>query len=204
MFTIAPDAWTEIARVARLHDCETVLLGLPHLGEPGVESRLEHLIAGIAADAVVVRAPRRWRMNEAERILVPLGGRREQSRLRARFLASLSRSSERSVTFLRTLPTATAPETRVRLERFARDLACDEATGPHEVEIVYTDDPERVILDHAAQTDVVVMGMRRRDVRRPGLGELSKTIARRTDVPLILIGRRPTRALGVTAFPFAR
>jgi len=205
LFTIAADVWAEIARVAKGHACETVVLGFPKLTAPGLEAKLESfesLVASVDTDVVVVRAPRRWRMVEARHVLVPLGGRRDQSRLRARLLASLSRSEERSVTFLRTLPTATTPQTRDRLERFAHDLARDEASGPYEVEIVYTDQPEEVVIDRAAKADLVVMGMRRRNQRRPGLGELSKTIARETDVPLVLIGRRPSRSFAVPNLPF--
>ncbi len=202
LFTIATDVWGEIARVAQGHGCETVLLGFPKLTTPGLEAKLESLVASVDADAVVVSAPPRWRMSEAKHVLVPLGGRRDQSRLRARLLSSLSRSQERSVTFLRTLPTATAPETRVRLERFAHDLARDEAAGPYNVEIVYTDEAEKTIIEHASRADLVVMGMRGRNQGKPGLGGLSKAIARETDVPLILIGRRPTRTLSMPTLTF--
>jgi amino acid transporter len=106
LFTIASDVWAEIERVARVHDCETVLLGLPNLAAPGVEAKLEGLIGRLDADVAVVRGPYRWHMSDARRVLVPLGGRREHSRLRARLLASLSRSGERSLTFFRALPPA--------------------------------------------------------------------------------------------------
>ena len=49
LLTIAPDVWTEIARVARLHNCETVLLGLPRVKGPGIGARLDGLIAGLIA-----------------------------------------------------------------------------------------------------------------------------------------------------------
>jgi len=202
LFTIAPDVWSEIARVSRGHDCETVLLGLPGLTEPGIEAKLEGLIARLGGDVVVLRAPHRWGMADAKRVLIPLGGRREHSHLRARLIASLSRSDERSLTFLCTLPPAASTDTRRRLERFARDLARDEAAGPHEVVFEYTDHPTEAILDRALGADLIVMGMRRRGQGTPGLGDLAKTVARDTGVPLVLIGRRPSRAIGLAALPF--
>lgn len=192
LFTMAPDAWGEIARVANTHRCETVLLGLPQLTEPGMEAKLEGLIAELDADVVIVRAPHRWQMSSAKHILVPLGGRRDHSHLRARLLASLTRSHDRELCFLRTLPTATAPDTRKRFERVVRELARDEAAGPYEVAFEYTDEPRQAIIDRAAKSDLVVMGIQRRGAGQPALGDLTLQIARETDAPLILIGRKPT------------
>ncbi len=201
LFTIASDVWTEIARVAQVHGCETVLMGLPDLAGAGVDAKVERLIRALEADVVIVRAPRRWRIGEAARVLVPLRGRRGHSHLRARLLASLSRSGERSITFLRTLPPAMTPETRRRYERTLRALARDEAAGPHEVVVEYSDNPRETILKHVAAADLVIMGLQRGDQGQPTLGELSLAIVRETDVPLILIGRRPgSRAL--SGLPF--
>ncbi len=195
LFTIAPDVWPEIARVAHGHDCETVLLGLPDLTGPGVEAKLEGLIAELEVDVVIVRAPHRWHVTEARRVLVPIGGRRDQSRLRARLIASLSRSGERSLTFLRTAPPALAPETRRRLERDLDALARDEATGPYEVAVEDTDRPREAIIERTADADLVVMGLPRRGRDWRGLGELARAVAHETDVPLVLIGRRPSAGL---------
>ncbi len=201
LFTMASDVWQEIARVAGGHRCETVLVGLPDLTAPGVEARLEGLLAEVDADAVVVRAPHRWRMADARRVLVPLGGRRAHSHLRARLLASLSRSSERSITFVRTLPTAMAEETRRRFERDVNKLARDEAMGPHEVIVEFDDDPRAAIIARAAEADLVVLGMQQREGGLT-LGDLSLTIARQTQVPLVIIGRRPARSLGLPGLGF--
>ncbi len=116
LFTIATDVWPEISRVARLHRCETVLLGLPHLAGARIEDKLEGLIADLDADVVVLRAPRRWRMTDAQRVLIPLGGRADHSQPRARLIASLSRSRERSLTFLETVSPTTSEESRLRFE----------------------------------------------------------------------------------------
>jgi APA family basic amino acid/polyamine antiporter len=193
LFTIASDAWREIARVARGHDCETVLLGLPHLTEPGVEPKLGGLLAELDADLVIVRAPHRWHMAEAKRVLVPLGGQRDHSHLRARLLASMSRA-ERSVTFLHTYSSSASAETRRRLERDLRALARDEAAGPHEVVVEYTDDRREALVRRAAEADLVVLGIQRRGRGQHVLGELALAVAHETQVPLVLISRRRARS----------
>ncbi len=190
LFTVASDVWGEIARVANNRTCETVLVGLPRLTEPRMEARLEGLISRIAADVVIVRAPPRWRIEEARRILVPVMGRRDHSELRARLLGSLARSSERSVTFLRTLPSDASPDRRRTVERTIRQLARDEAAGPYEVAFEHTDDPAEPVARLGRENDLVVMGMERRGRGEPVIGAFALEVARRTDMPLILLGRR--------------
>ncbi|WP_423928815.1 amino acid permease [Candidatus Palauibacter sp.] len=190
LFTIATDVWGEIARVADLHRCETVLVGLPRITEPGVEARLEGLISNIEADVVIVRAPPRWRISEATRILVPVGGRSAHSHLRARLLASLSRSSAPTLTFVRALPPGTGADSRRRFESVIDRLARDEAAGPYRVELEFTDDPVACIARRAEANDLVVMGMENRGRERPSIGPFALEVARKTTVPLILLGRR--------------
>jgi len=195
LFTIAPDPWQEIARVADVHGCETVLLGLSRLKKDGVKTKLEQLIARVDADVVIVRAPHRWRMEQAERVLVPLGGHRNHSHLRARLLASLSRSSKRQVTFLKIFPTTTTDaESRKRDERVIHKLAKEEAAGPYEVLFENADNPQEAIIKHAAESDLVVMGIHRQNPDQPTVGELPLAIAQQTNVPLVLIARRPHRS----------
>ena len=47
------------------------------------------------------------------------------------------------------------------------------------------------ILERAAQSDLVIMGIQRQRRRRGALGELPLAIARGSDTPLVLISRRP-------------
>jgi len=201
LFTIAPDAWKEIRRVARDRACETVLVGLPDLREPGMEVNLEGLLAGLDTDAVIVRAPHRWRMDEARRVLVPLGGRREHSHLRARLLASLSRSGDRLLTFLHVMSPAATSDERHRVEREMRALARDEAAGPYEVKVEISDQPLETIIERTTEADLVVMGMERRSRGQRPLGDLAMAMAHRTEVPLVLISRRPQRSLAGLSAP---
>lgn len=190
LFTIAADVWGEIERVANSQRCETVLMGLPRLAEPGVETRLERLISRIDADVVIVRAPPRWRISDAQRILLPVKGRWDHSELRARLLASLSRSGDRTVTFMRAAPAEATPDRRRRIERTVRQLAHEEAVGPHEVAFEYADDPIEAVARRAGASDLAVLGMQRSGPGQRAIGSFAIELARRTDIPLILISRR--------------
>lgn len=77
-----------------------------------------------------------------------------------------------------------------------RKLARDEAAGPYVVEVETTDEPVDAIIARASEADLVVLGMQRRDRGQRPLGDLSLAIAQQTEVPLVLISRRPVRALG--------
>ena len=134
-------------------------------------------------------------MQQAQRVLVPLGGHRHHSHLRARLLSSLSRSSKRSVTFLKTFPTETPDvESRRRDERVIHKLAQEEAAGPYQVVFENADNPQETIIKRVADSDLVVMGIQRQTPDQPTLGELPLAIAQHTDVPLVLIARRPNRS----------
>jgi amino acid transporter/nucleotide-binding universal stress UspA family protein len=190
LITISDDPWGEIARVARVYRCESLLLGLSRFEAPGVERRVEELVGRIDADVVVTRAPARWRLTEAKRVLVPIGGRPDQSYLRARLFASLSRRGAAHLTFLRVMEANATEEVRSRAESAMRALAGDEASGPFDLEVLRAADPGAEIVRRAPQYDAVVMGVQRRDRRTKVFGELPVRVARETTVPIILISRR--------------
>ncbi len=188
LFTIAPDAWQEIRRVAREQRCETVLLGSPRLQEPRVGAHAQELMAQLDTDVVIVRAPHRWRVNEVRRILVPTGGRRDHSRLRTRLLASLTRTGGCRLCYLHALPRDATAEQLRRAERELRALAEDEAEDTFQILVETGESPLDVILRHADDCDLVVMGVRREGPRRRTLEGLPAAVIRRSEVPLVLIG----------------
>ena len=202
LFTIAPDVWGEIARVAEVHGCETVLLGLPDLEEPGMAAKAEGLISRLDSDVVILRAPHRWQMASARRVLIPVAGRQDHSRLRARLLASLSRSGARSMTFLRTIRPAADPAERRRVERGLKAMARDEAAGPYEVVVEEDEHPRAAILRRVAESDLVVLGMPRGEQNRGGIGGLAGMIARQSTIPLVLIGTRTGRSRRIVPAAF--
>ncbi|MCP5057280.1 MAG: amino acid permease [bacterium] len=196
LFTVAPDTVAEILRVARLYRCETVLLGAPRLEGGKVGPRVSELLLGLDADVVLVRAPHRWCVAQVRRVLIPIGGVRDHSRVRARLLASLSRTDECALTFLRTVPPSASPEERLRAERELRVLARDEAGGQFEIVIEDAVDPREAILRRAAETDLVLMGLQRDRRAGRAIGPLALAITTESEVPLILIGARRVRGFG--------
>ena len=195
LFTVSTDVWGEIARVARGHDCETVLLGMPGLDDPEMAARLDTLVRRLDADVLVLRAPAGWAPGAARRVLLPTRGQRGHSVLRARLLSSLSRSGERALTFLAAVPEDAPTGSVRRFEREVRALARDEARGPYDVVVERTGHPAEMIIDASTEADLVVLGMEREGRRRRVIGDLPLSIARRTETPLLLIGRRPSRSL---------
>jgi len=190
LITISANPWDEIARVARVHRCESLILGLSRLEAPDVEKKVEELIGRVDADVVVLRSPTSWRLTDARRVLVPIGGRPDHSYLRARLFASLSRMSSTHLTYLRIVPLGTTDARHRRIERDMRTLAGDEAHGSYDLEVVSSGDPGGEIVTRAAKHDLVVMGMQRRSKGQKVFGDIPMRIAKETGVPLFLISRR--------------
>jgi amino acid transporter len=195
LFTVASDPWAEITRVVRLHRCETVVLGAPPSSAAGVPNRLEDFIATVAAEVAVVRATHRWRIAEVRRVLVPLGGHGHHSRLRARLLASLTRSEDCEITFLRSVAPGTPEPERIRAEREVRALARDESESRFEVVIDDDANPVDAIERRAAQADLVVMGFQHGPDSRRVFGPLIRELIDRCETPLILLGSRSSTSL---------
>ena len=189
LFTIAANPAAEIARVARLHRCETVVLGAPRAQTPEGWARLEALVSPLDADVVVVRAPRRWRIAQVRRVLVPLGGRGDHSLARARLLASLTRAEDCEIIFLRTLPPGLPDDLARQARREVRDLARDEVEGAFDVRVEEAEDVCAEILRQAADVDLVVMGIQHARAGR-AFGNIAREFAESSDVPLILVGGR--------------
>jgi len=190
LVTVSDDPWREISRVARVHRCESILLGFGDLSQAETVVPLETLMGEVESDVVVLRAPSQWNMDAARRVLVPSGGRRDQSSIRARLLGSLCRTGEREVTYLQVLPgdvTETVErQLRVTLEKLARD----EAPASNRIEIVRNDDVIAEVVARAESTDLIILGLQRIGRRKKVIGESVMEIAQRTSCPLIMISRR--------------
>ena len=202
LITAAPDPWPEIRRVAEMHGCECLLLGLRRL--PGAPARddhtmdeLEELINVVACDVALMCMPPSWRLEDARRVLVPLGGRGEQHALRARLLGSITRGAAREVTFLRIVPTGASEAEAEEARRNAERLARDNLPGAHAVEIVRSDDVVGAVADAAAHHDLLILGLQvehttfRMGRSRAIFGSLALDMARRAPCATIMLsGRR--------------
>jgi len=188
--TVADRPWSEIARVARVHRCENLLLGLSRLEGGDVGREIERLMSEVHCDVTILRARPGWELAAASRVLVPVGGRGGHDRVRARLLASLSRTALRQFRFLQILPPDAPPERLREERRRLMHLAEEEVRGAAEISVEVSDDPAAALTRHAAESDLVVLGLRREHRRAKSFGDVALRIARETESAIIMISRR--------------
>jgi APA family basic amino acid/polyamine antiporter len=188
--TVAVQPWPEIARVAKSYRCESLLLGFSQLSEDALGTPLEKVMSEVNSDVVVLRAAKKWRLSDVCRVLVPIGGRGGHDHLRARLLASLSRSSQREVTFLQVVAPKTSADELARRQRELRNIAVD--LWPDEPRAIVTIGESAVdtIAEYARETDLIVLGVQRVSRRQKFFGRFALQVARKTTCPLLLICRR--------------
>ncbi len=179
----------QILRVARQHDCQSMVLGMSKLGQEDASTVLTDVIAATKTDVVVLRAPPVYRVSAARRILVPIGGRSANDELRARLLGALQRTGAREVTFLRVLPQETSADEEREARQQLTEIADDEAPGVSRVEVVLAASFLDVVQALAADCDLLVLGMLRIGRRGRGFGNVAHEIARRTECGAVFIGR---------------
>ena len=183
--SFAAEPWSEIARIAREHRCESVVTGLTASDESS--ERLEGLVGQLQGDALVLRAGPEWRLSAVKRVLIPIGGRGGLDSLRARLLGSLARLGQRHVTFLRVLAFDAPESARAGALRQLRELAEDEAPGA-DLEVVCSDDPQGAVIGYAAQADLLILGTRRTSGQR-AFGDFALAVAEQAPCATVLISR---------------
>jgi APA family basic amino acid/polyamine antiporter len=188
--TVAPDPWQEIRRVARIHSCESLLLGLGGATGESVENHLEELVSTVGSDVVILRAPEKWDLSSVRRVLVPVGGRRDQSRLRARLLGSLWRDGDREIVYCRVIAEASAEPDKKKALRELEELVSDEVPGAADVRLIESDDAISELSRQASECDLLVLGIQRQGLRRKAFGSFTRRLVRATSCPLILISGR--------------
>ncbi len=186
--TVAPEPMEEIARVAELHRCESVLLGLTEISQENQGAQLESLLGTLEADVVVLRSSKDWRFADATKILIPVAGRGGHDELMALLLGSLLRSGRRQAIFLRVLPERASDDEVRRARRELRHLADD--IGGCGFETIQSDDPLDAICERIANVDLVILGVQRHGRRKKLFGRFTRQIAQRSSTPLIVISRR--------------
>jgi APA family basic amino acid/polyamine antiporter len=183
--TVAPNPMEEIARVVRLHRCESVLLGLSEISTDTEGTPLERLFATVDADIAVLRTRDDWKLEEATRILVPVAGRGNHEHLLVRLLGSLHRTAVRHVTFLRVLPEKSGPRVVRRASRELQYLT-DSISGST-AEVVQHNDVLSTVAEKAEDYDLLVLGLQRHGRCKKLFGEFTRRIAQRTSCPLVVI-----------------
>ncbi len=188
--TIADDPNREIVRVAEVHQCESLVLGFGAISEHGMEGHLERMLSAIDFDVVILRSPPEWRLSTVRSVLVPVGGRRDQSDLRARLIGSLTRAGAERITYLNLLPRDTSETDRIQAARNLRHMAQDEAPEVAEAVVERVDDVAGELIGRACDNDLVVLGLKRLTKHHKVVGDLVLRLARETTCGLILISRR--------------
>ena len=190
LITVSNQPWDEIGRVARIRQCESLVLGLSNLADQLESPDLERLISEVECDVTIVRAPAGWDLKTVRRILVPLGGRGGQNTIRARFLGAIGRLGAPEAHFVRILATGTsAQDEREALSDLQRIIE-EEAPGFSSAEVVRNDDPSQAIVDLAEDCDLVILGLQRLGRHQKAFGHVALRIARDSNCATILVSRR--------------
>jgi amino acid transporter/nucleotide-binding universal stress UspA family protein len=190
LITVSNDPWAEITRVAERYRCDSLVLGVGHLGESLMTGPLENLMSRVEGEVVLLRASSDWKLDDVRRVLVPAGGRRDQSAVRARLIGNLCRAGAREVTYLRVLPATTDATTERHIRRELKKLARDEAPRVSAASVTLRDDMITEVVERAAESDLLILGLQRLGRRRKVFGKNVLEIARRTTCPLLMISRR--------------
>ena len=186
LMTVSTSPWPEIVRVARLHRCESLLVGLSRLEG---EAALENLLNEIDCDVTVLHSPPEWSLQQVRRVLVPVGHRMQGDRLRARLLGSLARNRSIEVTFLAVVPPTTDDTELGGMRDAVARLATDEMPGAARVEVVRSEDVIGSVAERAEGCDIVILGLQRHRGRRL-FSEVALQIARLVPCASAMISRR--------------
>lgn len=190
LITVSDHPYREISRISRLHDCESLLLGFGKLSEELKGDHLERLMSTVDSHVVLLRAAPGFRLSQVRRILIPVGGRRDQSHLRARLVGSLCRAGKREIVYMGIFPEEAPQEVCDRAEKEFQDLAQDEAPGHAQVRILRSRSVPDTLVREAAGFDLLILGLQRKSARRKSFGGLTLQVTRETACPLLMISRR--------------
>ncbi len=186
LMTIADDPWEEIARVARIRKCESLLLGMASLKAHEHVARLEVLLNKVDCDIVVMRARSGWTLSSISRVVVAVGQKTGHDDLRARLLGSLWRSRKCPVHFVRVLPADTPVAALEAAERALLRFAQEETASEVSAEVIASDEGPDALADVAKENELLVLGLTRSHGRRL-FGRTSLKITRQTAATTLLI-----------------
>ncbi len=189
--TIANEPWEEIARVVKVHNCRSMLLGLSSFSDENTNENLEKLVHSVNCDVVVFRQPYGgWKISEARKILIPVAGFTSHDALRARVAASLWRTSQPEITFVNILKTDASEKTintnKRNLDRFSGRII----PGKTNTEIILCDDVQQKLIELTRMHDLVIMGLGKASSGQRAFGPIPISMARETETALIFISHK--------------
>jgi APA family basic amino acid/polyamine antiporter len=190
LITVATNPWKEIQRVARVHRCESLLMGFSNITEHVMNKKVEEVIGRVACDVVVLRAPIGWKLADARRVLVPVGGHSGHRVLRARLLGSLQRTGLRSVTFLQVVRADVSDQARAEIEKELRKFAADEATENLTTIVEPGSNVISTIKTQSQSADLIILGLQRQGSKHRTFGDFALAVARETTCAIIMISQK--------------
>lgn len=190
--TVATHPLTEIERVARVHHCTSVLLGMSGLDDIQVRTRLEDLADSLPGHLIILRAPPGWQPRSMRRVLIPVGGRVVHNVLRARLIGGLkSRAPDPPVfSYLLILPTGTLKKSVKRHEKLWRQLVQEESSSDAALNVVCSDDIAGEIINAATDVDLVILGLSRSRGRKRVFGRIINEVVDRFKGGIMIVGQR--------------
>jgi len=196
LLTVASNRWSEIGRVARLHRCESILLGFHNMQEQAREPGFNELVSDVPSDLILVRIPPGWKFADTRRVLIPIGGRGRHSALRARLLGSLRRQAEPHADYLCMLPSGVREDEYRRAANLVRIRAADEMGERASSTVECHDDPAAEIIRRAVDHDLVILGLQHTGSRRRAISDFTLRVAAGTSCAILILGqRKPVRVL---------
>ncbi len=190
LITLGKTPWSEILRVAKRTSCTGLVLGLGEAREGIAHQNLEELLDTVDCDVIFLKAPKDFRLRNARRVLVPIGGRGGQHELRARLLGSLGRAAEApEVTLLTMLPAEATVEDESAAHKRLERTASDKAKSRAATALVKTDDAVGAIVERTAEHDVLILGLHRASGGKRVFGEFVLKVAERSQCAVIMLSQ---------------
>lgn len=188
--TIAEQPMPEIARVAALHQCQSIVMGLSDISDSEKIHRLEKLLASIDLDVVILRAQPDWKLASARRILAPVTGQGGHEFLMSKVLGSLSRKTDRDITYMKIVSPGISDREIERETRSLRELSEDQLRHQAQIQVLRHKDPAAAIAEQAEHFDLIILGAARSGDRETMIGAFTSRIARETSCPLLVLSSR--------------
>jgi len=185
LITVAKNPWREIRRVARQHNCRSLVLGVNKFDAHSLEPLL-HVIEG---DVALLSSPPNWRMRNITRVLVPIAGKTFHDSLRARVLGTILRVAKvEEVRFISIIPPSSSKLTEIRLRNNLDHHINDEAPNIGSVEILRSTNPKGEIVEMSKHFDLLVLGLSMNNKGEMEFGPLAQAIAKKATTACLLLG----------------
>ena len=187
--TVASDPWAEIKRVAHVHRCASLLIGVKDLSDDKLIYNINTLMREVETNLLLLRASPDWDPAHVKKVLIPIGGRSIHVALRARLLASLDRRSESGVTITylivdNSLHTETS---KYRRKTYHGQFIGDETTLEHEIKVVTNPNVSEAICETAASHDLLILGLGNIKQGKPAVNPMLQQVLQDSDRAVIML-----------------